>query len=42
MLFVASDEAAWITGTVVRVDGGLLAGNAQMARELLAEFDEAE
>ena len=36
-LFLASDEAAWITGAVLRVDGGLLAGNLQMTRELLAE-----
>ena len=41
-LFLASDEAAWITGTVVTVDGGLLAGNERMARELVADFDEAE
>jgi NAD(P)-dependent dehydrogenase (short-subunit alcohol dehydrogenase family) len=41
-LFLASDEASWITGTVVRVDGGLLAGNAQMARELVADFDEED
>jgi len=31
-----SDDAAWITGTVLRVDGGLLAGNLPMTRELLA------
>jgi NAD(P)-dependent dehydrogenase (short-subunit alcohol dehydrogenase family) len=36
--FLASDDAAWITGEVLRVDGGLLAGNAQMARELVADF----
>jgi NAD(P)-dependent dehydrogenase (short-subunit alcohol dehydrogenase family) len=36
-MFLASDEAAWITGTVLRVDGGLLAGNYQMTRELLTE-----
>jgi meso-butanediol dehydrogenase/(S,S)-butanediol dehydrogenase/diacetyl reductase len=36
-LFLASDDASWITGTVLRVDGGLLAGNSQMTRELLAE-----
>ena len=41
-LFLASDEASWITGTVVTVDGGLLAGNERMARELLADFDEHE
>jgi len=39
-LFLASDDAAWITGTVVQVDGGLLAGNAQMARELVADYDD--
>jgi NAD(P)-dependent dehydrogenase (short-subunit alcohol dehydrogenase family) len=39
-LFLASDEASWITGTVVTVDGGLLAGNERMARELVADFDE--
>ena len=38
-LFLASDEASWITGTVLRVDGGLLAGSARMARELVGEFD---
>jgi meso-butanediol dehydrogenase/(S,S)-butanediol dehydrogenase/diacetyl reductase len=36
--FLASDDAAWISGEVLRVDGGLLAGNAQMARELVANF----
>ena len=35
-LFLASDDAAWITGTVLRVDGGLLAGNVRMTEELLA------
>ena len=38
-LFLASDEASWITGTVLRVDGGLLAGSARMARELVGEFE---
>ena len=37
-LFLASDDAAWISGSVLRVDGGLLAGNAPMARELVADF----
>ena len=41
-VFLASDDAAWITGEVLRVDGGLLAGNAQMARELVANFSEDE
>jgi meso-butanediol dehydrogenase / (S,S)-butanediol dehydrogenase / diacetyl reductase len=35
-LFLASDDAAWISGAVLRVDGGLLAGNEVMTRELLA------
>jgi meso-butanediol dehydrogenase/(S,S)-butanediol dehydrogenase/diacetyl reductase len=38
--FLASDDAAWITGTVLRVDGGLLAGNERMARELVADFSD--
>lgn len=37
-VFLASADASWITGEVLRVDGGLLAGNAQMARELVANF----
>jgi meso-butanediol dehydrogenase / (S,S)-butanediol dehydrogenase / diacetyl reductase len=37
-VFLASDDAAWITGEVLRVDGGLLAGSARMARELVADF----
>jgi NAD(P)-dependent dehydrogenase (short-subunit alcohol dehydrogenase family) len=41
-LFLGSDEASWITGTVVTVDGGLLAGNEQMARELVADFDQED
>ena len=39
-LFLASDDAAWITGTVLRVDGGLLAGNGLMTREILVETRE--
>ena len=37
--FLASDDAAWITGEVLRVDGGLLAGNERMSRELVANFE---
>jgi NAD(P)-dependent dehydrogenase (short-subunit alcohol dehydrogenase family) len=42
VLFLASDEAAWITGVVLRVDGGLLAGSYRMSRELQGEFAERE
>ncbi len=39
-LFLASDEAAWISGAVLPVDGGLTAGNMQMAREIVKELDD--
>lgn len=32
--FLASAEAAWITGAVLNVDGGLLAGNAPMVEDI--------
>jgi NAD(P)-dependent dehydrogenase (short-subunit alcohol dehydrogenase family) len=35
--FLASDEAAWITGETLNVDGGLLAGQYRMSRELMGE-----
>lgn len=31
-MFLASDAAAWITGIVLPVEGGLLSGNLAMAR----------
>lgn len=36
-LFLASDEAAWIAGITLTVDGGLLAGNFRMTSELLGQ-----
>lgn len=39
-LFLASDDAAWITGAVLPVDGGLMAGSYRMARELEAKSPE--
>lgn len=34
--FLAGDDAAWITGTALPVDGGLLAGNGPMTDDILA------
>jgi len=39
-LFLASDEAAWISGAVLPVDGGLTVGNMQMVREMIKEPDD--
>ncbi|MCM8747711.1 glucose 1-dehydrogenase [Thermomicrobiaceae bacterium CFH 74404] len=39
-LFLASDEASWITGTVLIVDGGLLAGSYRMTLELEGKSEE--
>jgi len=37
VLFLASDDAGWITGATLPVDGGLLAGNLRMAQELTGD-----
>jgi NAD(P)-dependent dehydrogenase (short-subunit alcohol dehydrogenase family) len=45
VLFLASEDAAWITGTVLFVDGGHSAGSAVITREVLADqaaLDESE
>ena len=39
-LFLASDDAAWITGETLTVDGGLMAGPFRMIRELEARSPE--
>jgi NAD(P)-dependent dehydrogenase (short-subunit alcohol dehydrogenase family) len=36
-VFLLSDEAAFVNGAVLTVDGGLLAGPYRMSRELQAE-----
>ncbi len=41
-LFLASDEAAWISGVVLPIDGGLTAGNMQMMREIVKESDDPD
>lgn len=41
VVFLCSDAARWVTGTVLVVDGGLLAGNPMMTADILGE-DRAE
>ncbi len=36
-LYLASDDAAWVTGTTLTVDGGLMAGNFRMNQALQGE-----
>jgi len=36
-LFLSSDDAAWITGATLVVDGGLMAGSYRMSRDLQGE-----
>ena len=39
-LFLASDDASWITGTTLTVDGGLMAGSYRMGQALGGEREE--
>jgi NAD(P)-dependent dehydrogenase (short-subunit alcohol dehydrogenase family) len=39
---MASDDSAWISGAVLRVDGGLMSGYPLMAEELLVESRDAD
>lgn len=35
LMFLASDSAAWITGVVLPVDGGVMTGNLEMVRAII-------
>jgi NAD(P)-dependent dehydrogenase (short-subunit alcohol dehydrogenase family) len=40
VLFLASDDAAWITGTALIVDGGLMSGMYHMTQELIVKGED--
>lgn len=37
VFFLAGEEASWVTGTTLNVDGGLMAGRASMMKDLMGD-----